>query len=174
MSQNSKPVGAEVWNFDALEPRPGALDGIELGRIGGQSVSTERGLLTGEIARRLAAAVRMESVPQQHDRAADVPAQVPQEADDLGGANDIVVQREVEASGRGHSLARWAIGQGSDRGESLPRAMAMDQDGRLTARRPRTTNGGSFREPALVEEDERGSAASGVFFSRGHVSWTQR
>jgi hypothetical protein len=50
----------------------------------------------------------------------------------------------------------------------------MAQDRRLTPRRPRPADGRALREAALVDEDERGASARGVFFSAGQVALRQR
>ena len=49
----------------------------------------------------------------------------------------------------------------------------MSQDWGLSPRRPRAPDRRPFREAALVDEDDRGAAAAGVFFSAGHVVLTQ-
>lgn len=77
MSQDSEAVGAEVRDLGAFEPRPDAFHGIELGRIGGQSVRSERGVLGVEVVGRFTTSVGVKTVPQKHDRPADVSAEVP-------------------------------------------------------------------------------------------------
>lgn len=77
MSQDSEAVGAEVRNLGAFEPRPDAFHRIELGRIRGQSVRAERGVLGVEVVSRFTTSVGMKTVPQKHDRPADVSPKVP-------------------------------------------------------------------------------------------------
>jgi hypothetical protein len=97
-------------------------------------------------------------------------AQMLQEADDLRGAHDVGVRGEQQPGALGSARR---VGHGTDRGEVSPGAEAMSQDRGLSPRRPRATDRRPFREAALVEEDDRGAAASGVFFSAGQVVLTQ-
>lgn len=174
LPERLEPVGAEVRDRGALEPGPEALDRVELRRVGRKSMGPKLAPLRVEMAGRLSTAMGVESVPEQDDGPPDVPSQMAQKVDHLGRANDVRVQAEVEVGVRPSTSASGSVRQGSNRREPLPGAMAMDQDRRLPARCPGATDGGALGEAALVEEDDRGSATSGVFFSPGQVSRTQR
>ena len=115
--------------------------------------------------------MRMKAVPEQDHWPLDVMTKMSEEADDLRGADcpGMRHQKHTAALRRSHT-----IGQGSDHGEMVPASETVGQDRRLPARRPRASDRRSFGEAALVEEDERRSPACGVFFSAGHVVFTQR
>lgn len=137
-------------------------------------MGAKRRALAVEVGGRLSTAVSVQAVPEQEDRAADVAPQVSQKPNHLGGAHDIRMQREVQACRRGSTAARGPVGEGPDRRQALPGAMAMNQDRRLPARRPGPADSGPLREAALVEEHDRSVSAGGVFFNAGQVSRTQR
>ncbi len=164
-------VGAEVRCRGALEPCPQAFDQVELGGIGGKAMYAKPCVLGLDVGAGLEAAVCVQTVPEQDDRSADVTPQVPKEAHDLGRANRARMghQEDAGAPGRSH-----AVGQGADDREVAPTAKPVGQDRRLPARRPGPADRRPLGEAALVDEDDRCSAARGVLFSAGQFAFTQR
>lgn len=168
--QRAETFRAEVGRDRAFEPRPRAFDRIELGGIGGQAHQREPALLAlGEGTRR-EAAVRIDAVPDHDQGTAVMAVELLEKADDVLGAHRSGHQAEKEPGPP--SMRR--VGHGTDAREILPVAEAVGQDRRLAPRRPSPLDRRPLREAALVEEDDRGPLACGVFFSAGHVVFTQR
>jgi len=162
---------AQVGHHVTFEPPPHRLDGVELRRVGRQAHDGEPSLLAREERARFSTAVRVEAIPDEHDRPFDVSGEVLQEDDDLAAAHGAAMQAQQQA--RRGSGPR-AIGERADGGELSPAAAARSQDPGLAARRPRPADRRPFGESAFVEEDERRAAPRGVFFRRGQVSLRQR
>jgi len=102
-------VFADVGQTGSLDPSPEALHGIEFGCVGGKSDDLQSTLPLDELAH-LLRAVRLKAVPDQHDLAAKVTEEVPEEDEDLRSADLTSVEAEQ------HSTVTIAtIGQGSDR-----------------------------------------------------------
>jgi len=101
----------EVGRDGALEPRPRAFHGIELGGVGGQAYQREPvPLALGEGARR-EAAVRIDAVPDPDQGAAVMAVQSLEEANDVLGAHGAEHQPEEEAG----AAAVRRVGHGPDR-----------------------------------------------------------
>lgn len=124
-----------------------------------------------DVSAGLEASVRVESVPEQEHGSPDMTPQVPEEAHHLGGANRARMRHQKDTSVVGRSRA---VGQSANHREVVPAAVAMGQDRRLATRRPGSTDRRALGEAALVDEYDRRAVARGVFFSAGHVVFTQR
>ena len=171
MANGRETVGAEIRRRGALEPRPQAFDRVELGGIGREAMYGKPCALGLDVGTGLEAAVRVQTVPEQDDRSANVTTQMPKEVHDLGRADCTRMghQEDARAPRRSH-----AVGQGADDREVAPAAKPVGQDRRLPARRPGPADRRPLGEAALVDEDDRCPAARGVFFTAGQVAFTQR
>ena len=164
-------VGAEVGRGGPLTPCPQAFNWIQLWGISRQAMHRKPRALGLDVGAGLEAAVRVEPVPEQDHASADMTTQVPEEAHHLGGADRTRMRHQEDAGRPGRSRA---VGQGADYREVVPAAEPVGQDRRLPARRPGSADRRPLGEAALVDEDDRGRATRGVFFSAGHVVFTQR
>ncbi len=141
---------------------------IELGRIGRKVLEVQARELAAEVADRIAP-VNPALVPEQDDLAAQVAQQVAEELEHVG-VGEVLLEEEapVEAKPPAHRTHR----QAGDRRDFVP-LIAMADDRRLAAGRPRLVDAGDQQEPGLVDEDEMGAQPPGVFFTRGHSTRVQ-
>ena len=164
-------VGTEVGGNGALHPSPDPLDRIELRRVGGETLDREPAEVRLEKGVRLGAAMSFETVPEPQDRSAYVATKMPEEAHDFRRVDRTAVSPEKDP---GALSPAGTIRNRSDHRELVPAALTMNQNRRLTARRPRAPDRGTLGETTFVEEDDGGASASGVFFSAGQRSLRQR
>lgn len=161
-------IGPTVGKFRFGE-MPHPFFGIELGRIGRESLEMESGVGAAQSADQIApmdAAV----VPQNDDEAAQVAQEMTQEVADLGLLNVLGMQAIVQPQ---------ALPYGTDREprnhrDLLTPALAVTNDRSLPARGPGLANRGDQEEPGFIDEDEVGTQPLGVFFTLGHSSRFQR
>lgn len=174
LTNRFESLRAVVRDRRLLRPAPEALHGIEFGSVGGQSLHPQPMAIGVEVGAGLETPVRLQAIPEQDHGRPQVPPQMAQEAHHLGRTDRSRDELEVNVGPQGATPGGRAIRKRSDGGQLLPAPLAVGQDRRLAARRPRPADGRSLREAALVEEDDRRSPACGVFFTCGHRSWTQR
>jgi hypothetical protein len=161
---------AEVGDNRSLEPGPGSLHWVEFGGVSRQANQCQPPLLALDEGAGNEAPMRIDAVPD-HDEGTGVMLVEPlKEADDVLRADGSWHEAEEEAG----SVPTRGVGQRPDPREVLPGSEAGSQDRGLPARRPGALDRRSFRESALVDEDDRGPLARGVFFTAGHVVLTQR
>lgn len=141
---------------------PHALVRIEFGRIGGEILDAKPWRALEERPNERAA-VDVAVVPDDDDRAAQVPEQMAQEFARTGCANVVAVELEVEPTAQPAGTQREA---GDDRDAVVP--LPVSQDRSLPARCPGAPHGGNQEEARFVYEDEVGVQPRGVFFTRGH------
>lgn len=146
-----------------LEISPNVFDWIELGRIRREVLRSDMGLGTEE---RLddAGAVRLEPIPDQDPGRGQLPVELPKEAADTEG---IDVGVRMESKVQLHPIARRRHRQRRDGRDLLMRARSLLEHRRDPARMPGAPHQGRHHEARLVDEDQMGSQARGVFFTRG-------
>ena len=160
----------EIGQLGALQPRPQALDRVELGRISRQALHHQPVPLGRQPGPHRPAAVRRQPVPQQRGL---LPTQ---EATQLGqdldqGVGVVVAGLEVE--GELGAAAADAVAQRGRHRRLLPVEPVLEHR-RVADRRPGAAHVRGQAERGLVEEDQAGSASLGVCRIRGHRSLTQR
>lgn len=114
--------------------------------------------MPGEEVFDLRPAVDGAAVPEQDDRAGQVPEQEPQEQRDFDLRDIVAVEVRVQST----AVAARAHGQRRDR-RHLVASIAMADDRRLSPRGPGSAHGGQQEKPALVEENEIRVQAPGFF-----------
>ena len=136
---------------------------IELGRISRKMREVQAWELAAEVADRLAP-VNPTPVPEHDDRAAQVVQQVAEELEHIR-VFEVLLEEEapVEAEPPAHRTHR----QAGDHRDFIA-LIAMADDRRQAARRPRFVDARDQQEPRLIDEDEMGAQPRGVFFTRGH------
>lgn len=141
-------VRAVIGQVCRREVGPEVLDRVEFGRVGRKEFGTEPARLRlNELLRELAA-MRRQAVPQQHNLAANVTAQIPEKVNRRVTVDVSVLERKKQS--RFSSRRRGS--QGADRREPLPIEW-KPKNGRLGARRPRPADTGTFGEATFVEEN---------------------
>lgn len=163
--------GAHVGQFPRLDVAPYLFDRVQLGGIPGQTFEGQPVALAMQVGRHRPALVGAQPVPDQDDAlAAEVPLQLAQKGDERHVRVGAGASLEVKAS----PPAIPAKGERPGHREPLPMAAGMDQDGGLTARRPRAADDGLLRDSAFVFEDEPGTLTPRVFFTAGQRRVTHR
>jgi hypothetical protein len=113
--------GAEVADDGSLVPRPGPFDRIEFRGVGRQPDEGEPACFIFDELAGGDASVRVDAIPDHDDGPGQVLVKLPEELDDVLGANGPGNQAEEEA---GAATVR-GVGRASDRREVLPVAEAM-------------------------------------------------
>jgi len=149
-----RTVGQRVFGFG-----PHKLIRIELWGIGWKSMYMEPLVLANEL---LDDDTPMDgaTIPEQHNRSAQMAQEVTQESDDLHPGNIGTVETEVKSK----PLARRGDGDGGDGGNSLP-AVAVSKNRGAADRRPSLAHVRNEEESAFVEEYEMGPKSLGFFLS---------
>jgi hypothetical protein len=133
-------IGTQVGEFPPFDVPPEDLDGIEVGRIAGQSFHRQPAPLAGDVRAHLATLVRRQTIPDQ-DQAppGGVALEVVQEGDESWSVIAPGTRLEDELT----APAIPAEDQGRGDGELLP-VERVDQDGGVPTRRPRAPDGGAL------------------------------
>ena len=142
-----------------LDLRPYELVGIELRRVTREAVDLQA-WVPAQKRLNILATVDLPAIPQERDRGAQVPEQLPEEGNDFGTRDVAGVKVEVQPETltvRGHS-------DGGDDGD-LVTPVAMPKLRCLSDGRPRFADVRDQQEPAFVEEGEMCAPARGVFLS---------
>jgi hypothetical protein len=149
-----RTVGQRALGFG-----PHKLIGIELWGIGWKSIHMEPLVLANELFDD-DAPVDGATIPEQHNRSAQVPQKVTQEADDLHPGNIGTVETEVKSK----ALARWGDTDCGDGRNPLPR-VPVSEDRRMANRCPGLAHVRDEEESAFIEEYEMGPKSLGFFLS---------
>lgn len=163
-AQTGKIGSTHVGQINRLHVAPHLLQGIQLGRIGGQLLDSEPGPLPAKIRLHVPTLVTAQAVPDQYDAAS---AEVPLERAHEGHQGAVGVRAGIGLEEESAPPPIPAKRQGPGHRQPLPIAAHVHQDRRFAARRPGATDYRVLRDSAFVLEDEPGPAAPGVFFSRG-------
>ena len=127
---------------------PDALVGVEVWRIGRESLDVQAGMGVDE-GLDLLAGMNAAAIPEQHDRPRNLPKEVAQEEHDLGLRDVLPVQVEVETD----ALPSEAYGDRRNRGDSVV-SVAVPDDRRLAPRRPSAPDVRDQQEAAFVQEGQ--------------------
>lgn len=152
----------------AFRVTPDELDRIEFGRVGRQEFHAHAGM-GDQPALDEFAAMCVAAIPDDRRGRADQPRQVPKKGAHANGV-EARIGRETKQTadavptGRNH--------QGRDDRDFLSRPAALVQDRRLAPRRPRAADERGNQHARLINEDQRGLAARGVFFTTGQRAFT--
>lgn len=165
--------GVEVWwrvvrERIAFRVAPDELDRIEFGGIRRQQLDSHAGM-GDEPALDDFRAVGIAAILDDSERRPDQSRQVPEKG---ANAEGIDARLGGQAKTALHAVAAGRNHQGRNDGDLLARPPALIQHGRLAARRPRATHERGDQDARLVNEDQRGAAARGVFFTTGHRAFT--
>src|SRR5207245_8923331 len=136
-----RTIGQRVFGFG-----PHKLIGIELWGIGWKSMHQEPLVLANELLDD-EAPVDGATIPEQHNRSAQVAQQVTQEADDLHSRSIGAMETEVKSK----PLARWGDGDCGD-GRNPLRGVGVSEDGGWGDWRPRLAQDRREEEPAFGED----------------------
>lgn len=162
-------VRTDVGHFLSLDVSPNGLEGIQLGRISGQSFHAEPMSLTAQIFVHEAALVRRQTVPNQSRLlAAEVAFEILEERDQA--FRGITAGTRLKIQPAAPSVPAETQG-GTDR-KRFP-GERMDQDGRFSSRRPGPPDRGPLGDAAFILEENPGFPAPSVFFTAGHLSAIQ-
>lgn len=146
-----------------LGQTPHAFVRVELGRIGRKVFEVQAGELAAEGADRLAF-VNAALVPEHDDVAPEMAEEIAKELERVRTREVLLHEKTpVEAEPAALRTHRDA----GDHGDLVP-PIAMADDRRLPAGRPRLVDARDQQEARLVDEDEMGAQPRGVFFTRGH------
>src|SRR2546423_5335595 len=104
--------------------------------------------------------MHMEPIPYEQQLGAELPTQLPNEANGLAGADVAVVDREEQAN---VSLPR-RYGQRADDTQPV-KPIPAPMHWRLAARRPRSPHQRLQHEAALVDQDDRAVLTTSLFLS---------
>lgn len=141
----SRVIGERI----GLEISPEIFDWVELGRIGGQILQMRRAArnaLVDELTQ-----VRLEAIPDQHDRAAQLALQVLEEIHHARGVDvGIGVQAEIER----HAIAPGADAHGGDGRDFLMRSRALSEHRGVSAQAPGATHQRRHQQAGFVEENQ--------------------
>lgn len=138
---------------------------IEFGRISREVLEVQARERAAEVADRIAR-VNPALVPEHDDVAAQVMQEVAEELEHVR-VFEVLVEEEtpVEAEPPPPRTHR----QAGDYRDFVP-PIAMADDRRLAAGRPRLVDARDQQESRLIDEDEMGAQPPGVFFTRGHAT----
>ena len=142
----------------SLEIVPNKLVRIELGRISGEAISVQARMIFKKLFDQVSL-MRPAAIPQKDHMAAQMFEQLPQESDDLKGADVFIavksrVEREALSSGR--------YAKGRD-GRNLGPVSGATQNWSLSPGSPCPGNIRDQEESTLVEERQMGSKFFGFF-----------
>ena len=163
-------VGREVGERVHLEKGPESFHRIEFGSVRREELGADVLLAFQELlhADRL---VRSETIPQQDEPPREMPSELAKEGNQIVHG-DVLVRQEGEVKPQPSSLR--GNGDRRNHGDLLSGAGSLIEDGSFSDRSPRAAQVGCHQKPALVEENKMEVQPLGVFFTRGHSSFTQR
>jgi hypothetical protein len=141
----------------SFEVIPDLFVGIEFRRVGWEAFEV-KSRMTSEQRGQCWAAMNGAAVPQQHDVAAELTQQQPQEGSDFEVAEGVEMEVTVEPE----SLALGAHRHGGD-GRDAVVAVAVDEPRRLGAGRLGPAHGRGQQEAAFVQKSQIGSQPARFF-----------
>jgi len=160
--------GGVVGERVHLEVGPERLHGVQVGGVGGEENRVDGAAAATELGRD--ASMDVETIPHEDDRRTELSAKRSDKPEKVLG-NDVFVGQERKV--KSHPASPGRDGQGRDHRDAFMGAPSLIKDGRLSHRRPGAADEWGHEKPALIQEDERGFQAPGVFFTRGHWDRTQ-
>lgn len=154
--------GRVVGKGIGLEVSPEVLDWIEFGGVRREVFQVSRGgrhALGDQFAQ-----VRLEAIPDQHDRGTQLALQVLEEIKHTG-AVDVGIRVQAEIQRDPIALGRDA--HGGDGRDLAVRAGPLVQHWRVATQAPGATHQWRHEQPRFVDKDQCGTQAGSVFFTRG-------
>ncbi len=146
-------LGTEIRHLVLFPVRPEVFDRVELRSIGREEFKLNLAALSVDPGAHQTAAMDLQTIPDDEQLAADqVPPQVSEEVEDLGGTDAALDQLEVYVP----------EGDAGDSRELVPGETVL-QDRGVTSGRPGSHAVRPFTDPGLVYEDD-GSALPGAVF----------
>src|SRR5581483_447594 len=155
--------GTQVGDLMLFQIGPNGFDRVELGRVGRQERNGEAAILLFQPLPQGLALVRSHAVPNDQQRARDLPDQGTEKLDDLLGTDRAIEEAEVKAP----------PAQSSDGRHLLPREALLDHGG-VSFQRPGAGDRTLLRQARLVYEDDGSALPLGVFFRAGQDFFFQR
>lgn len=159
-------VDIEEWCVGqrvGLEIAPKVLDRIELRGVRRQELGSDIGLRSEE---RLhdASTVSLQPIPDQDPGRVQLPIEL---AEKVADGDGIEIGMPVKSEVQLHPIARRRHAQRGNGRDLLVRARTLLEDGCDAARMPGPPHQRRHQQAGLVDEDQPGSQARGVFFTRG-------
>lgn len=154
--------GGIVGERIGFEVRPEILDRVELRGVGRQVFEVRRvrrDTFVDELTE-----VRLEAIPDEHHRCAQLMLQVLEEIHDPHGV-DVGIGQKPEV--QGDPIARGRDAQRGDGGDLLMATGALPEHRGVTAQTPGAPYQRGHQQARFVEKDQRRSQARSVFFTRG-------
>lgn len=168
--QRGEVGGRVVRERIAFGVPPDEFDRVQLGGVRREQLRPH-GRMSGEPAGDHLAPVRVAPVPDQRQGRAHHAPQLAEEGPPADGI-DAGVGREAEVTR--NAIPARRDHQRRDHGDLLARPAPLTQDRGLSARRPGAAHQRGDQDARFVNEDERGPAARGVFFTCGQRTLTHR
>ena len=144
VAEFAERLRAQVRQFVMLPVAPDVLDGVQLGGVAGEILQDDPAALRGDVVAHDPAAVGGQTVPDDEQLSAEMALEVREEFNDLRSLDRAGEEPEVETPPR----------DPSDRRQQVPIEVVLE-DRRLAPRRPCPAAMRSFRQSALVDEDDR-------------------
>ena len=153
----------------ALEVSPQVFDRIQLRRVGRKEYAAYVPMRFQKITHDNRS-MGLQAVPDHHERRTELAIQLGEERHDASRVDiGVAVQTKVQPN----PIAFGCDTQRTNHTDFAMRASALTNDGRLPARCPTTPNQRGHQKRRFVDENQPGSQARGVFFTRGHSDFTQ-
>ncbi len=147
-------LGTEIRHLVLFPVRPEVFDRVELRSIGREEFKLNLAVLGVNPCAHQTAGMDLQTIPDYEQLAADqVPPQVSEEVEDLGGTDAALDQLEVDVP----------EGDTSDGRELVPGETVL-QDWGVTSGRPGSHAVRPFTDPGLVYEDDGSALPGAVFF----------
>ncbi len=162
-----KIIRRKVGESTVLEIGPDLLLRLQLRRVRRQPHHVPPGMHR-EVATHLAVPVRIPAVPQQHERPAMMPSEVPEEVEDVRAAD---VLAGTEGKIQGDAPAAWRDDERADPRDLLVRACPNRQRRRDPAKRPRTAEQRGHQKPRFVQADQARAESGQFFLARAQSCW---
>lgn len=163
-------VSREMGHVFAGQMAPKIFDRVEFRSIRWQVLGRQPRCLPSNVGLNISATVRGKTIPQQNDfPTLHMAFEGPQVIDDLRLLDRFRVQSQTQPD----AASRRRGDQAGDGRQSFP-IEGCDDDRRLSARRPGATHAGTFRKPALVQENQQAVRSAGLFLMPGQRRRSQR
>ena len=152
-----------------LEVSPKIFNRVQLRRVGRKEDAAHMRMLGREITHGNRS-MRLQAVPDHRERRTELAIQP---AEERHGAPRVDIGVAVRTEVQAHPVPLGRDAQRADHADFAMRAGALANDGRFPARRPATTDQRGHQQRGLVDENQPGFQARGVFFTPGHLDLTQ-
>lgn len=161
----------EVGQGMTLGITPDQFDRVEFWSVRRQQIGAHIVVVIGKPTGDGFETMGTQTIPDQGERNAQRTVQLLDESQDR---ITVVIGIRLESEIAVDPMPSRRDDQGADDRDLAPRAATLPQLRCLAARRPATPTQWRHHESGFVDEDDRRAPAAGVFFTRGHVSCTQR